>query len=129
MKAPKQFKIKLDNQDNLQELLQEIYNEACKNVEEAQRLINKIEMSTNLNEEVIDGKSKYAKAINDFISTKDKAIGRKLEVAKAMAEVLKRSGNGQQGFTEGAVPDNWEDVVADIPTSIEENKPLEYTLK
>lgn len=129
MKAPKQFKIKLDNQDNLQELLQEIYNEACKNVEEAQRLINKIEMSTNLNEEVIDGKSKYAKAINDFISTKDKAIGRKLEVAKAMAEVLKHNGNQQSGYVEGVVPDDWSNVVAELPDSIEENKPIEYKLK
>lgn len=129
MKAPKQFKIKLDNQDNLQELLQEIYNEACKNVEEAQRLINKIEMSTKLNEEVIDGKSKYAKAINDFITTKDKAIGRKLEVAKAMAEVLKHNGNQQSGYVEGMIPDDWSNVVAEVPDTIEENKPIEYKLK
>lgn len=129
MKTLKQFKIKLDDKDNVQELLQEIYNEACKNIEEAQRHINKIESSTNINEEVIDGKSKYAKAINDFIATKDRAIGRKLDVAKTMAEILKINGNVTQNFTEGSVPDNWDVMMSNMPDSTKDNKPIEYTLR
>lgn len=123
----KQFKIKLEDRDNLRDLLQEIYSEACKNIEEAQRLINKIEMSTNLNEEIIDGKSKYAKAINDFIATKDKAIGRKLDVAKTLADVLKINGNNQPTYVEGSLPDNWDEVT--LPETTMENKTIEYTLK
>lgn len=129
MRKIKQFKIKLDDKDNVQELLQEIYNEACKNIEEAQRHINKIESSTNINDEIIDGKSKYAKAINDFIATKDKAIGRKLDVAKTMAEILKINGNTSNNFTEGSVPDNWDDVMSNVYDVPKENKPIEYTLK
>ena len=72
MATIKRYKVKLDNKENIEELLQEIYNEACKNIEEAQVEINKISESTDLTEEILDGKAKYAKAINDFITTKDK---------------------------------------------------------
>ena len=98
MRNLKQYKIELDSKDKLKELLQEIYTEACKNIEEAQRLINKIEASTNLNEEILDGKAKYAKALNDFISTKDRAIGRKFEIAKLLTEVIKFNGNVKQSY-------------------------------
>ena len=106
-KKIKNYKVVLDSKDNVTELLQEIYDEACKNIEEAQREINKITMSTTLNTEIIDGKAKYAKAINDFITTKDKAISRKFEIAKLMTEVLKYNGNTQQIYNEGEVPDVW----------------------
>ena len=129
MSILKRFKVKLDDKVKVQELLQEIYNEACKNIEEAQREINKIEMSTNLNEEVIDGKAKYAKAINDFITTKDKAIARKFEIAKLLTEVVKFNGNVQQAFNEGDIPDNWEGLVEREINIIEDNKAKEYKLK
>lgn len=106
-KKIKNYKVVLDSKDNVTELLQEIYDEACKNIEEAQREINKITMSTTLNTEIIDGKAKYAKAINDFITTKDKAISRKFEIAKLMTEVLKYNSNTQQMYNEGEVPDVW----------------------
>lgn len=125
----KQYKLKLNSKEKIEELLQEIYVEACKNIEEAQREINKIAMSTNLNEEIIDGKSKYAKAINDFIATKDKAISRKMEIAKLMTEVFKFNGDVQKAFSYGDIPEDWGDVINSIPDSPSENKPIEYTLK
>lgn len=126
----KRYNLKLNSNSKIEELLQEIYNEACKNIEEAQREINRISNSTNLNEEMIDGKAKYAKAINDFISTKDKAISRKFEIAKLMTDVIKCNGNVQQAFNEGNVPDSWESLFqnSDI-VSVEDNKPKEYKLK
>lgn len=129
MRQLKQYKLKLDSKEKIEELLQEIYAEACKNIEEAQNEINKITHSTDLNNEIIDGKAKYAKAINDFIATKDKAIARKFEIAKLMTEVIKFNGNIQQAFTEGDVPGNWDDFV--VKTSVEDNnnRPIEYTLK
>lgn len=129
MRQLKQYKLKLDSKEKIEELLQEIYAEACKNIEEAQNEINKITHSTDLNNEIIDGKAKYAKAINDFIATKDKAIARKFEIAKLMTEVIKFNGNIQQAFTEGDVPGNWDDFV--VKTSVEDNNngPIEYTLK
>lgn len=129
-KTLKNYQLKLDSKEKLTELLQEIYNEACKNIEEAQREINKITNSTNLNEEIIDGKAKYAKAINDFITTKDKAISRKFEIAKLLSEIIKYNGNTQQMFTEGTVPGNWADLLEknDIITDVSNNV-HEYKLK
>lgn len=126
----KQYRLKLDSKEKIEELLQEIYAEACKNIEEAQNEINKITHSTDLNSEIIDGKAKYAKAINDFIATKDKAINRKFEIAKLMTEVIKFNGNIQKAFTEGDVPGDWGDFVDDSPnTPNDNNKTIEYTLK
>lgn len=129
-KTLKNYQLKLDSKEKLTELLQEIYNEACKNIEEAQREINKITNSTNLNDEIIDGKAKYAKAINDFITTKDKAISRKFEIAKLLSEIIKYNGNTQQMFTEGTVPGNWADLLEknDIITEVSNNV-HEYKLK
>ena len=124
----KKYKLKLDSKEKITELLQEIYDEACKNIEEAQREINKITTSTDLTEEVVDGKAKYAKEINDFIATKDKAISRKFEIAKLMTEVLKFNGNVQQAFTEGDVPSNWCDVINDKLVVSDKNKSIEYKL-
>lgn len=129
MRQLKQYKLKLDSKEKIEELLQEIYTEACKNIEEAQNEINKISYSTDLNSEIIDGKAKYAKAINDFIATKDKAINRKFEIAKLMSEVLKFSGNIQRAFTEGDVPGDWSELVTTASPNETNNGPVEYTLK
>lgn len=89
----KRYRLQLNSAQSIQELLQETYNEACKNIEEAQQQINKITSSVQLNDETLDQKAKYAKAINDFIATKDKAVGRKLEISKLMGEILKYNGD------------------------------------
>ena len=126
----KQYRVKLNSNEKVEELLQEIYLEACKNIEEAQREINKISMSTDLNQEIIDGKAKYAKAINDFIATKDKAIARKMEIAKLMTEVVKYNGNLNKAVTEGDIPSDWSDVLSSMPdTPPTDNKPIEYIMK
>lgn len=130
MRQLKQYKLKLDSKEKIEELLQEIYVEACKNIEEAQNEINKITHSTDLNSEIIDGKAKYAKAINDFIATKDKAINRKFEIAKLMTEVIKFNGNVQKAFTEGDVPGDWSDIVENNPNpNNDNNKSIDYTLR
>lgn len=93
MALKKRFKVKLNSLDKIEELLQEQYNDADKNIVEAQNQINKIINSVDLNNEIADAKAKIAKAINDFIKTKDAAIGRKLEIAKLMTEIHKYNGN------------------------------------
>lgn len=126
----KNYKLQLDSKDKIAELLQEIYNEACKNIEEAQREINRISMATDLNNEIIDGKAKYAKAINDFIATKDRAISKKFEIAKLMTEIVKFNGNVQQAFNEGDVPESWADVFDSAAVNSDTtNKPINYKLK
>lgn len=106
-----QYKIKLNSPDNLQRLLQELYDEACKNIKQLQDEINKLTNSTNLAEEAMDAKARYAKAVNDFIASKDKAIGRKMDVAKLMSEVMKFNGNVKRTFEESDIVGDWADVV------------------
>lgn len=94
------IKIKLNDANNLRELLQEAYNYADSQIIQAQQEIAKLESSTNLADCCMDEKQKYAKAINDYLSIKDKAIAKKLEIAKQMSEVLKQNGNTNELATQ-----------------------------
>lgn len=87
------IKIKLHDPNNLREVLQESYDQASSQIIQAQQEIAKLDSSTNLAECCMDEKQKYAKAINDLLAIKDKAISKKLDVAKQMADVLMKNGN------------------------------------
>lgn len=109
-KLSKRYKLKLNSIEKIEELLQELYEEADKNIVEIQNEMNKLANSVSLNNEIVDAKAKYAKAMNDFITNKDKAIGRKLDIAKLMSEILKYNGNVKlKAVTEGDIPD-WQDI-------------------
>lgn len=82
----------------MEELLQEVYDEACRLVNEAQNEIGKLSEATNLAAEPLEGKAKYAKSINDYMRTKDQAIARKIEIAKLLGEVIKHNGNMQEAL-------------------------------
>lgn len=99
----KKYKLELNSLDKLEELLQEMYDEACANIETVQANMNKFLSSTDLNDETSDGKAKIGKVINDFIANKDRAIGRKIEVAKLMNEVLKNGKNSAKANDENGV--------------------------
>ena len=108
-KLPKKYKLKLNSAQKIEELLQELYDEADKNIVEIQKEMNKLANSVQLDQEIVDAKAKYAKAMNDFITNKDKAIGRKLDIAKLMSEILKFNGNVKLAVTEGDIPD-WDEI-------------------
>ena len=108
-KLPKKYKLKLNSAQKIEELLQELYEEADKNIVETQNEMNKLANSVQLDQEIVDAKAKYAKAMNDFITNKDKAIGRKLDIAKLMSEILKFNGNVKLAVTEGEIPD-WDEI-------------------
>ena len=108
-KLPKKYKLKLNSSQKIEELLQELYDEADKNIVEIQNEMNKLANSVQLDQEIVDAKAKYAKAMNDFITNKDKAIGRKLDIAKLMSEILKFNGNVKMAVTEGDIPD-WDEI-------------------
>ena len=124
-KALKTYKIKLNSVDNIQELLQEQYNEACSTIMQIQNEINKLTQSINLNDEVMDAKTKYAKAINDFITNKDKAIGRKLEIAKLMNEIVKYNGKVKKILEESEVVGDWSDFISHVNERAEKNDVVE----
>lgn len=123
-KLAKRYKLKLNSVEKIEELLQELYEEADKNIVEIQNEMNKLANSVELNKEIVDAKAKYAKAMNDFITNKDKAIGRKLDIAKLMSEILKFNGNVKLAVTEGELPD-WQEItnalVDNSDTTNEEN--------
>ena len=108
-KISKRYKLKLNSVQKIEELLQELYEEADKNIVEIQNEMNKLSNSVQLSDEIVDAKAKYAKAMNDYISNKDKAIGRKLDIAKLMSEILKYNGNVKLAVTEGDIPD-WQEI-------------------
>ena len=108
-KLPKRYKVKLNSAQKIEELLQELYDESDKNIVEIQNEMNKLSNSVQLDQEIVDAKAKYAKAMNDFITNKDKAIGRNLDIAKLMSEILKFNGNVKLAVTEGDIPD-WDEI-------------------
>jgi len=129
----KKYKLKINSPEKIEVLLQELYNDACKNIEQVQNEMNKLTNSVNLNDEAMDAKARYAKAMNDFITSKDKAIGKKLDIAKLMTEILKFNGNVSKTFAESEAVGDWEDLIVNAkendgkPVEIE-NKRREYRI-
>lgn len=127
----KKFKIKINSAERIESLLQELYNESCKNVEQIQTEMNKLSNSIKLNDESLDSKTKYAKAMNDFIANKDKAIGRKMEIAKLMTEIFKYNGNLNKTFSESEAVGDWSALIDKVketePNTSDKRK--EYSIK
>lgn len=129
----KRYKLKINSPEKIEALLQELYNDACKNIEQVQNEMNKLTNSVTLNDEPMDAKAKYAKAMNDFIASKDKAIGKKLDIARLMAEIIKFNGNLKKTFDESEAVGDWEDLKVNSdkfsdPDPEEENKRREYRI-
>ena len=87
------LKIEINDIQNIRDLLQETYRLADEQIIQAQNEINKLSNATKLQDEVMDSKSKYAKAINDYLGMKDKAIAKKLDIAKILSEIYKHNGD------------------------------------
>ena len=132
MKLKKDYKLKLNSIEKIEELLQELYNETNKMVNEIQEQMNKLSTSVSLNQEPMDAKAKYSKAMNDFLSNKEKAISRKLDIAKLMSEIIKFNGNMKAVIQESDMDwDSFKDTLYETENN-EENKQDEsekYELK
>lgn len=100
------YKVELNSTSNLRQLLQETYQLADEQLIQAQREITKLSNATNLQDEIMDGKQKYAKAINDYLSIKDKAIGKKLDIAKMLSEIIKHNGNVENTLNDSQATKN-----------------------
>ena len=68
MTTIKKYKVKLNNIEKIEQLLQETYDLACQQYRQIQEEINKISNSTTLNDLDIDSKEKYSKIMNNYIS-------------------------------------------------------------
>lgn len=87
------MQIRLNSNEKIEQLLQEAYDLTCKQINVIQEEMNKLSNSCNLAEVTIEEKTKYAKAMNDFIGSREKAISKKFEIAKLMAEIVKHNGD------------------------------------
>lgn len=93
--------IKVNNTNSLEGLMQEVYNDACGQINDAQRTINELQTSTT--PEDVEDATKIAKVKIDAQKIKDSGIKIKLEVAKLQSDIIKHSGN-----TEKAVEERYE---------------------
>ena len=94
--------VKVNNVDSLEGLMQETYNDACLQINDAQRTIN--ELSTSATPEDVDDLTKIAKEKGGLLKVKDSAIRIKLELAKLQSDILKNRGDADaaiQQRTEG----------------------------
>ena len=130
-KTKKNYKLKLNSIEKIEELLQELYNESNKMVNEIQEQMNKLSFSADLNNQPMDAKAKYSKAMNDFLSNKEKAIGRKLDIAKLMSEILKFNGNMKAVIQESEMDwDSFKDTLYETDSKDQtQNESEVYELK
>lgn len=93
----KRIKVRLSSSEKIEEVLQEVYDQACRQINEIQNEINKLINSTNLGSEdfTMDDKAKYFKAIHDLTGDKKSAIQTKLDIVKFMGEMIKHSGDAK----------------------------------
>jgi hypothetical protein len=93
METNKRINIKLNSDDKIEQLLQESYNNSCRQYIQIQDEINKIANTTVINNLDIDGKEKYAKIMNNYLTLLQKANAQKVDIAKLLTEIKKMSGN------------------------------------
>lgn len=96
----KKYTVKLNNIEKIEQLLQETYDLANRQTTQIQEEINKIANTTVINDLDIEGKEKYAKIMNGYISLQQKAIQQKFDIAKLMSEVLKHNGDVNMALNE-----------------------------
>lgn len=120
------LKIELNNTQNIRDLLQEVYRLADEQIIQAQNEINKLSVATQLQEEAMDAKSKYAKAINDYLSMKDKAISKKIDVAKILTDIYHHNGDVKDALENGnSIKDlsfNFDDIRKIVDDSLQEKE-------
>lgn len=98
----KLYKVKINSATKVEELLQEVYELACRQLNEIQNEINKLINSTNLaaDDFTMDDKAKYFKAIHDLNGDKKNAIQTKLDIAKFLGDIIKKGGDANSVVNE-----------------------------
>jgi hypothetical protein len=115
------LKIELNDSQNLRDLLQNTYNLAEEQIVQAQNEINRLSNASRLQDEPMEARTKYAKAINDYLGMKDKAISKKLDIAKILADVLHYNGDVQTALDSGVNSKNMDFNFDDIKKMVDES--------
>lgn len=96
MPRKKKQDVKVNNLDSLEGLCQEAYNDACAQINDAQRTIN--EMVNSASPVDVDDITKIAKGKVDALKIKDSAIKIKLEIAKLQNDIIKNNGDAESAI-------------------------------
>ncbi len=128
----KRIKVRLSSVEKIEELLQEVYDQACRQINEIQNEINKLINSTNLGSDdfTMDDKAKYFKAIHDLTGDKKSAIQTKLDIVKFMGEMVKHSGDAKAVVNDKAFAKRTSLNLNDIRSALNEGSDGDnYTIK
>lgn len=98
MPRKKKQEISINNVDSLSGLMQETYNDACANINDAQKTIN--ELVNSVRAEDVDDATKIAKEKSNALKIKDSAIRIKLEIAKLQNDIIKHKGDAESALNE-----------------------------
>ncbi len=90
--------VKVNDTESLEGLMQETYNDACLQINDAQRTINELAASATPTD--VDDLTKIAKEKGGLLKIKDSAIRIKLELAKLQSDIIKNRGDADTAISE-----------------------------
>jgi hypothetical protein len=90
--------VKVNDNESLEGLMQETYNDACLQINDVQRTIN--ELTTGVTPDGVDDLTKIAKEKGNLLKVKDSAIRVKLEIAKLQSDIIKNRGDANAAISE-----------------------------
>jgi len=96
MPRKKKYKVKLNNVENLESLMQEVYNDSNAQINEAQKVIN--EMTNSVETEDVNEMASITREKANLLKIKDSSIKIKLDLAKLENEVIKHNGSIDKGL-------------------------------
>lgn len=98
MPRKKKQEVKVNDVESLEGLMQETYNDACLQINDAQRSIN--ELTTSATPQDVEDLTKIAKEKGGLLKVKDSAIRIKLELAKLQSDIIKNRGDANAAIQE-----------------------------
>ena len=98
MPRKKKQDVKVNNTESLEGLMQETYNDACLQINDAQKTINELASSATPTD--VDDLTKIAKEKGGLLKIKDSAIRIKLELAKLQSDIIKNRGDVESTINE-----------------------------
>ena len=98
MPRKKKQDVKVNNTESLEGLMQETYNDACLQINDAQKVIN--ELTTGTNPQDVDDHTKVAKEKAGLLKVKEAGIRIKLEIAKLQSDIIKNKGDAEAAISE-----------------------------